>query len=90
MTDLTETLELRELIKGSFETFDAYISERGIDLFLEDLKYSHEQMIWFALIEYMSLAESEEGPPDPRDIEAIIIKWCADNQVKNINQLTLQ
>jgi len=85
MTDLTETLELRELIKGSFETFDAYISERGIDLFLEELKYSNEQMIWFALIEYMKLAESEEGPPDPRDIETIIIKWRADN-----NKLTLQ
>ena len=90
MTDLTETLGLRELIKGSFETFDDYISERGIDLFLEDLKYSHEQMIGFALIEYMSLAESEEGPPEPLDIEAIIIKWCADNQVKSINQLTIQ
>jgi len=90
MNSLTEIFKLRELVKESFETFDAYISERGIDLFLKELRYSHEQMIGFALIEYMFIAGPEEGPPDPRDIEAIIVKWCADNQTVNFNFLRLQ
>lgn len=56
-----EELTLDELIHGAFEAYELSISNEGVKQYLHRLRFSHEKVIFDAIINHMK--EEELIPP---------------------------